>query len=127
MGRVTETIKLTSLFDSAKFREVEAVIDTGATLLVLPQDIVEELGLKKVREARVKYANNSVETKRVYGAVALELKGRTGIFEVLAEVPGSQPLVGQVVLESLDLIVDPRTRTVTANPRSPEAPMVEIL
>ena len=50
MRRATEKITLTSLFDSTKFREVDAVIDTGATLLVLPQDLVEELGLTRIRD-----------------------------------------------------------------------------
>lgn len=127
MGKVTERITLTSLLDATKSREVEAVIDTGATLLVLPQELVEELGLTKIRDVRVRYANNSVEAKGVYGAVMLELKGRRGVFEALAEAPGCEPLVGQVVLESLDLTVDPRTRAVTPNPLSPETPMVEIL
>jgi clan AA aspartic protease len=127
MGKVTEKITLTSLLDRTKSREVEAVIDTGATLLVLPQDLVEELGLTRIRDVRVRYGNNSDEAKVVYGAVTLELKGRRGIFEALAEVPGSEPLVGQVVLESLDLVVDPRSRTLTPNPLSPETPMVEIL
>jgi clan AA aspartic protease len=115
------------LLDSTKSVEVEAVIDTGATMFVLPQNLVDELGLKKIRDAKVKYANNKVESKWVYGAVSIELKGRTGIFEVLAEETGSQPLVGQIILEALDLIVEPTTRTLIPNPRSPEMPMVEIL
>ncbi|MFQ6015006.1 MAG: aspartyl protease family protein [Anaerolineae bacterium] len=127
MGKVIEKIKCTSLFDSTKSIEVEAVIDTGATLLVLPRNLVDELGLRKIREAKVRYGNDKVELKWVYGAVTIELKGRVGIFEVLAEVPGAQPLVGQIVLEALDLVVDPRSRTLIPNPMSPETPMVEIL
>jgi clan AA aspartic protease len=127
MGKVIEKIKITNLLDSTKSVEVEAVIDTGATMFVLPQNLVDELGLKKIRDAKVKYANNKVESKWVYGAVSIELKGRTGIFEVLAEETGSQPLVGQIILEALDLIVEPTTRTLIPNPRSPEMPMVEIL
>jgi predicted aspartyl protease len=50
-----------------------------------------------------------------------------GNFDVLAGVEGSQPLIGQVVLEVLDLVVDPKTRSVIPNPASPEMPMVEIL
>ena len=53
--------------------------------------------------------------------------GRAGEFNVLAEPEGAQPLVGQIILEQLDLIVDPSTRKVIPNPRSPEMPMVEIL
>jgi len=96
-------------------------------MVVLPQNIVDQLRLKKIREVRVKYANNKTELESIYGVVTIEIKGRTGNFDVLAEGEGSQPLIGQVVLEILDLVVDPRTRSLTPNPLSPEMPMVEIL
>jgi clan AA aspartic protease len=127
MGKVIEKIKLTSLFDPTKSVEVEAVIDTGATMLVLPQSIVEELNLRKMREVGVRYANNKTEVKPIYGVVTIEIRGRAGEFNVLEEPDGAQPLVGQVVLEQLDLVVEPSTRKVIPNPRSPEMPMVEIL
>lgn len=127
MGKVIEKVRFTSLFDQTKSAEIEAIIDTGATMVVLPQDIVDELGLKKIRETKVRYAHNKTELKSIYGVVTIEIKGRTGNFDVLAEAEGSQPLIGQVVLEILDLVVDPRTRTLTPNPLSPEMPMVEIL
>ena len=127
MGKVIEKVKLTSLFDSTKLREVEAVIDTGATMLVLPQNVVDELGLRKIGKRRVKYANNQIQLKPVYRGVILDLKGRDGIFDVLGEVEGSEPLIRQIVLEALDLIVDPITKTVIPNPRSPDIPMTEIL
>ena len=127
MEKVIEKAKITNLLDPAKSAVVEAVIDTGATMLVLPQNLVKELGLKKIREVRVKYANNSTESKSIYGVVTVEIKGRTGNFDALAEEEGSQPLIGQVILEILDLVVDPRTRQLIPNPLSPEMPMVEIL
>jgi len=122
MGKGIEKVKLRSLFDPTKAKEVEAIIDTGATMLVLPQDIVDELGLKEIRKATVKYANK----KSVYAGLVIEIKERVGNFEAVAEVPGSQPLVGQIVLETLDLVIEPSTRTLIPNPRSPEMPMVEI-
>ena len=127
MGKVVEKMKLTNLFDLSKTKEIEAVIDTGATMLVLPQDIVGEMGLRRVGERRVRYANNQIQLKPVYRGVILELKGRDGIFDVLGEVEGSEPLIGQIVLEALDLIVDPITKMVIPNPRSPDMPMTEIL
>jgi clan AA aspartic protease len=127
MGKVVEKVKIRSLFEPTKTKEVEAVIDSGATMFVLPEDIVRELGLEKIREATVKYANNQIQRKSVYAGLVAELKGRVGSFEVVAEVEGSQPLIGQLVLEALDLVVDPRSRTLIPNPRSPEMPMVEIL
>jgi len=106
--------------------EVEAVIDTGATMVVLPKDIVEELGLRKMREVKVRYANNKVKTKPIYGVVNIELKGRSANLDVLVEEKGSQPRIGQVLLELLDLIVEPKTRKLIPNPASPEMPMMEI-
>ena len=58
MGKVVEKVKLTSLFEPEKSVEVDAIIDTGATMVVLPMDIVKELGLRKMREVKVRYANN---------------------------------------------------------------------
>ena len=127
MGKVVEKVKLTSLFEPEKSLEVEAVIDTGATMVVLPRDIVEELGLRKMREVKVRYANNKVETKPIYGVVNIELKGRSANLDVLVEEKGSQPLIGQVLLELLDLIIEPKTRKLIPNPASPEMPMMEIL
>lgn len=127
MGKVIENLRITNLLDPEKSVEVEAVIDTGATMLVLPQNLINELGLKKMREVNVKYANNKTEVKSIYGVVTVEIKGRAGEFNALEEAEGSQPLVGQIVLEQLDLVVDSSSRTVIPNPRSPETPMVEIL
>lgn len=127
MGKVMEKIQITNFVDPAKSIEIEAVIDTGTTMVALPQNVVDELGLRKIREARVKHANNATELRSIYGVATIEIKGRTGNFDVLAEVEGSQPLIGQVVLEILDLLVDARTRTLIPNPLSPEMPMVEIL
>ena len=127
MGKVIEKVKLINLFDPEKLVEVEAVIDTGATMLVLPQNIVDELNLRKMREVKVRYANNKTEIKSIYGVVTVEMCGRAGEFNVLAEPEGTQPLVGQIILEQLDLIVDPSTKKVIPNPKSPEMPMVEIL
>ena len=127
MGKVVEKVKLTSLFEPEKPVEVDAIIDTGATMVVLPMDIVEELGLRKMREVKVKYANNKVEKKPIYGVVNIELKGRSANLDVLVEEKGSQPLIGQVLLELLDLIVEPKTRKLIPNPASPEMPMMEIL
>lgn len=127
MGKVIEKVKITNLIEKSKTLEINAVIDTGATMVVLPQEIVDEFGLKKIRDVKVKYANNKTKKKSIYGVVTIEIKGRVGNFDVLAEEKGSQPLIGQVVLVVLDLIVDSRTKKLIPNPSSPEMPMVEIL
>lgn len=126
MGKVVEKVRFTNSFDPERSVEVEAVVDSGATMVVLPKSLVKMLGLKKVEDVKVKYADGSVKEKEVYGVVRVELMGRVGNFDVLAEDEGAQPLIGQIVLERLDLIIEPSTRRLTPNPRSPEMPMIEV-
>ena len=74
-----------------------------------------------------KPSNNLKQQKSVYTGVLIEIQGRVGSFDVLVEKNGTEPLIGQIVLEELDLVVKPGTKTLIPNPRSPELPMVEIL
>ena len=110
MGKIIEKVKITNLFDPNKLVEIEAAIDTGATMIVLLKNLVKELKLEKVEDVMVKYADGRVERKEVYGGIKLEIKGRTGIFDVLAENKNAQPLIGQIVLERLDLTIEPSTK-----------------
>jgi len=126
MGKVVERVKVTNFKEPSKSIEIEAVIDAGATMSVLPMDLIQKLGLEKIDEVNV-YADNSIKRKEVYGWVILEIAGRKAVFDVLAENEGAQPLIGQIVLERLDLVIEPSTRKVIPNPRSPETPMIEIL
>ena len=126
MGKVVEKIKVTNFKDPSKSVEREAVIDTGATMSVLPMDLIQKLELERIDEVSVRYADNSVKRKEVYGWIILEIAGRKAVFDVLAENEGARPLIGQIVLERLDLIIEPSTRRVIPNPRSPETPMIEI-
>jgi predicted aspartyl protease len=127
MGKVTEKLKLTNAFDARRKLEIEAVIDTGATMLVLPQTVVRRLNLRKRTTVTARYANGKTATKPVYGVVQLQIGKRVGDFDVLAEDDGGQALVGQIVLEQLDLVVDPRRKRLIPNPQSPDLPMMEIL
>jgi hypothetical protein len=52
----------------------------------------------------------------MYDVVRLTIQGRECTMDVM-EVPDSVPvLIGQLPLEHLDLVVDPRSRTLTGNP-----------
>jgi len=127
MGKVIEKLKLTNAFEPSRTIEVNAVVDTGATMLVIPLSIARKLKLRKMREVQARYADGHVCSKPVYGVVTAEVMGRAGEFDVLVEENGHQPLIGQILLEQLDLIVNPKKWTLIPNPQSPDMPMVEVL
>lgn len=93
----------------------DALVDTGATLLSLPTRIIKQLGLQQTGS---KHITSSVGEGQagLYEAVRLTIQGRFCTMDVL-EVPDSVPvLIGQLPLEHLDFVIDPRTRTLTGNP-----------
>ncbi|MBI5245111.1 MAG: hypothetical protein HY922_15720 [Elusimicrobia bacterium] len=109
-----------------RIQEVEAVVDTCAVLLMLPQDLVEVLGLESFGKVVVTLANEQkVEMERA-GYLLLTVCGRKMPTDCLVGPPGCEPLVGQLILESLDLIPDPLKRTLTPRPESPYLPTLKL-
>ena len=139
MGRVMAKMKLTNHIDSenavsgvispdeVRSVEVEGLVDTGATMLVLPSDIVAELGIRHRGTRPVRYADGRIAHVPWVGGVQIEILGREMTCDALVEAEGTAPLIGQIPLEGLDLIVDPKSREVKVNPESPDAPLMEAL
>ena len=53
MGKIIEKIRVTNFKDLSKSIEIETVIDTSATISVLPIDLIQKLGLGKIDGASV--------------------------------------------------------------------------
>ena len=103
---------------------VEGVVDTGAVTLMLPQNVVERLGLGNKKTAFVSYADDRRDERPRAGPVSVRIGNRTMVTDCIVGPPLSEPLIGQVVLETLDLIADRWNRTVT--PRYPDYPLLKL-
>jgi hypothetical protein len=62
----------------------------------------------------------------VAASIEIEVCNRKGVFEAIVEPKKEYGLLGAVVMEVLDLILEPRELKLYPNPRSPEMPMAEI-
>lgn len=114
--------------DIARVRrvELEALVDTGAVMTLLPQDVVEALGLPLDGNIIVTLANEDrVELARAR-FLSLTIGGRQMDTDCLVGPPQCEPLVGQLVLERLDLIVDPIRRVISPRPESPFLPSLKL-
>jgi clan AA aspartic protease len=81
------------------------LVDTGATTLCLPIELIRELGLPLLRSMAVTTATGDEELE-LYQDAKIELEGRSGTFECIALPDGSTPLLGVVPLEMLGLEPD---------------------
>lgn len=84
--------------------ETEALIDTGAMHLVIPDTLAVQLGLLRLRTQTLAMADGRDGVYEQTEAVTIEVLGRA--FEVGAVIMGHTVLLGAIVLEGLDLAVD---------------------
>lgn len=85
--------------------ETEFLVDTGATLLVVPRPMAERLALTPTRSQRIVIAGGQHEVWPI-AEVRLTLDGQE-IPTPCFIGPAGPPLLGAVPLESLFLAVDP--------------------
>ena len=105
---------------------VKAVVDTGAVMLMLPQNVVERLGAALSGTAIVTYADERREERPTAGPFTLRLCNRSMPLDCVVGPPLSEPLIGQIVLERLDLIADCTNRILIPRPESPDYPLLKL-
>jgi predicted aspartyl protease len=98
--------------------QVKGRVDTGANWLVLPQTVATELGLPPTKPMLVRFGDGRLEFRDVVEQAWVEMFGRHGTFRAIVEPNRADALVGAIVLEDLDLLVDCSNQTL--QPRHPE-------
>lgn len=97
--------------------EVEALVDTAAAHLCIPEHIAAQLALDEAERREVTLADGSRRLLPYVGPIAIAFSNRrcfTG-----AMVLGNEVLLGAIPMEDLDLVIHPLTRQVTVNPANP--------
>ena len=135
MGEVRVKARLTNAVDEDLVRrgmmvpeqvrtyDADALVDTGAVRTVLPQEVVVRLGLATRGQQLAEYAGRK-EAVNVTGPVVVELEGRSTLEDAL--VLGDEVLIGQTVLEKLDLFVDCQRRRLVPNPAHPDQAVTKV-
>ena len=137
MGAVRVKLKLTNAIDEELVKrgllnpnrlrvyEAEALIDTGAVRTAIPVEVCEHLGLRIRSQEIAKYAADCrQETVGLTGPIIIEIEGRETI--EAAMVLGDMVLIGQTVLETLDLLVDCKNQRLIPNPENPDRPVLRV-
>jgi predicted aspartyl protease len=106
--------------------KTRALVDSGAVLSMLPRDIVEYLGVPLVGTVIVTLADERKEEMPKAEGILIKIDGRSATLPCLVGPPNSEPLLGQVVLEVLDLLVDCAGQRLVPNPASPIYPSLKL-
>ncbi|MEP7037593.1 MAG: clan AA aspartic protease, partial [Acidobacteriota bacterium] len=130
------TVKLINATDEALARrgkidlseirvyKADAMVDTGSVQPVIPHDVMVALGLESPRQRGVEYADGRTEIVPVTEAIVVQINNRATNDEAL--VLGDEVLIGQTILEKLDLHVDCANQIVIPNPAHPHQAITKV-
>jgi predicted aspartyl protease len=85
---------------------VRGVVDSGAARLVIPASIAQQLGLDTAGSAKVRYADGRTAERSIVKDIHLAYGGRESVFNAIVEPGRESVLIGAIVLEDLDFLVD---------------------
>lgn len=136
MGEIRVKVLLTNSADEMAHRrrrlkkseirrfEADALVDTGAVRSVIPAHVMEKLGVMSRGQRVAEYADGRKETVGITEPIIFDVMGRDTLEEAL--VLGDEVLIGQTILEKLDLLADCANRRLVPNPAHPDQPVTKV-
>ena len=92
---------------SGRSVSVKALVDTGATLTIVPRKVADELALPVIGKSLVQTAKGVTELEACFGVVGI--MGEETPARILVSDELDTVIIGVTVLEQLGLEVDPAT------------------
>ena len=85
---------------------VTAMVDTGATTLIINKKLFEELGLDVMEEQEITFANDAKEICKLTEPLGIYCNNRFTAMPALVVEDASEVLLGVLPIEGMDLMVD---------------------
>lgn len=104
--------------------EADAMVDTGAVRSVIPAHVMQALGVLSRGNRVAEYADGRKESVAITEPIIFDVMGRDTMEEAL--VLDDEVLIGQTVLEKLDLLADCANRRLIPNPAHPDQPVSKV-
>ena len=113
MGRIVSSVKIDNISDPSKSLRCDALVDTGASYMVLPSAWKDRLGdLEIIQKIELETATQEQVQGEICGPVRIQIEGFRPIYnEVLfldmkPEDGVYEPLIGYIILEQCQAAVD---------------------
>ena len=108
MGTFSWPIRISSM-DGQQSRDVEAMVDTGASFTVLPSNLLREIGVEASGKRRFLLADGR-RVEMEYGQAWATIDGESVVTIVVFGEENAAPLLGAYTLEGMALAVDPEAQ-----------------
>jgi clan AA aspartic protease len=95
------------------------LVDSGSYMLCINESIQEQLQFPIVEKRKAQLADSSVVECDVVSMVELKFKNRRTICNAMVLPGDSEPLLGAIPLEDMDVLIHPLRQELIVNPEHP--------
>ncbi len=113
MGRIITSVKIDNVSDASKHIRCDALVDTGASYMVLPNAWKERLGeIEVIDKVEMETANQDVVQGEICGPVRIQIEGFRPIYNEVVFWDMNpkdgmyEPLIGYIILEQSQAAID---------------------
>ena len=99
--------------------KVEMLVDTGALMLCINESIQEQLQFPVVEKRKAETAGGRIIEYDVVGSVEVRFKNRQTTCRAMVLPGSSEPLLGAIPLEDMDVLIHPQRQELIVNPEHP--------
>lgn len=105
--------------DEVKRMWISALVDTGSYMLAINENIQEQLQLPVVERRKAQLANGHIVEYDVVAPVEIRFKNRQTTCRAMVLPGDSEPLLGAIPLEDMDVLIHPQRQELIVNPDHP--------
>ena len=95
------------------------VVDRGAYMMAINETIQAQLDLPFIEKRKSIMADGSIVEHDVVGPIHVKFANRTAICSAVVLQGDTEPLLGAIPMEEMDVIIHPRRQEMMVNPDHP--------
>ena len=105
--------------EEVKRMPLVALVDTGSYMLAINESIQEQLQFPIVEKRKAQLANGHIVECDVVSSVELRFKNRQTTCRAMILPGDSEPFLGSIPLEDMDVLIHPLRQELIVNPEHP--------
>ena len=98
---------------------VNALVDSGAYMLSINDEIRTQLDLPLIEKQIATLADDTLLEVEIVGPVEVRFENRRTTVDAMVSPTASEVLLGAIPMEDMDVLVDPRGQKLVVNPKHP--------
>ena len=105
--------------DEIKRMTLRVLVDTGSYMLCINKSIQEQLQFPVVEKRKAQLANSEIVECDVVSMVEVKIKNRRTMCNAMVLPGDSEPLMGAIPMEDMDVLIHPYRQELIVNPAHP--------